>query len=111
MSVMIDQHYLVATLVIAGLGSAALVTLAGVAVLRRRSWSYSFVAVALGAILVRSLLGSMIIGDYISHASHHLLEHLLDAFIIGLLFAAIYTARTVEPDVPLDEDQLERRHD
>ncbi|MGZ0747231.1 MULTISPECIES: DUF7471 family protein [unclassified Haloparvum] len=104
---MIDQHYLIATLVIAGLGSAALVALASVAVLRRRSWSHSFVAIALGALLTRSLLGSMIVGGHISHGTHHLLEHLLDAFITGLLFAAIYTARTVEQEPPLDEDQLE----
>jgi ABC-type branched-subunit amino acid transport system permease subunit len=83
-------------LVLTTLGSAALGALAGMALYRRRSLPYFLVTVAIGTLLLRSLLGIGTLGGVTSMATHHLLEHLLDAVVIGLLFAAVYVARSAD---------------
>lgn len=95
-------------LTVTGLGSAALVALAGAALLRRRSWPYFLVTVALGSLALRTFLGAVTIGGFVSLHAHHVLEHLLDALVVGLLFAAVYAARTVAPDPPLDDHESSR---
>ena len=104
---MAPQLALVAILTVAGLGSAVLVAVASAAFLRRRSWSYFLVTVALGALVVRTLLGAITIGGIISLETHHIIEHLLDALAVGLLFAAVYAARTVRPNPALDDQYLQ----
>jgi hypothetical protein len=79
---------------IAGLASAGLVGLALVALLRRRSWSYLLVALALATLLARTgvAVGSMT--GRIGPTTHHTLEHALDVAMAGLVIAAVVTARS-----------------
>jgi len=79
---------------LAGLASAGLVGLALVALLRRRSWSYLLVALALVTLLARTgvAVGSMT--GRIGPATHHTLEHALDVAMAGLVIAAVVTARS-----------------
>lgn len=99
---MADQHLLPVVLAVTGLGSAALVAVALTALFRRRSLSYFLVTMALGTLLLRSFLGAVTVGGIVSQHDHHLLEHVLDAIVIGLLFTAVYTARSIDPPSPSD---------
>lgn len=100
---MATPQTLLVILGLAGLGSAALVALSASALLRRRSWSYFLVTLAIGSLLLRTFLGAAVMGGYLPISLHHVLEHLLDGLIVGLLFAAVYVARSVDPDPPLRE--------
>lgn len=91
------EHPLWVIITIATLGSLALVVVAGTALLRRRTWSYLFITAAIGTLVVRSLVGFLSLGGPVHIETHHVLEHLFDVVAIGLLFAAIYAARTVDP--------------
>lgn len=91
------EHSLWAIITVATLGSSALVVVAGMAYLRRRSWSYLFITVAIGMLVVRSVVGLFALGGPLQIGTHHVLEHLLDVVAIALLFAAIYVARTTDP--------------
>lgn len=99
------EHPLWVIITVATLGSAALVVVAGVALLRRQTWSYLFITVAIGMLMVRSLVGILSLGGPVHVETHHILEHLFDVVAIGLLFAAIYAARTVTPEHQLNDYQ------
>lgn len=99
---MADQYFLHAVLVVAGLGSAAFVAVATAALFRRRSLSYLLVTIALGMLLLRTFLGAVTLGGLVSAHTHHLLEHGIDATVIGLLFVAVYAARRFEPASPTE---------
>lgn len=99
---MTDEFVLPVILVIAGLGAAALVTISVMALYRRQTLSYFLVTLSIGMLLLRSLLGSVMLGGLMSHYTHHLLEHLLDVIVIGLLFTAVFTARRIDPERPSD---------
>lgn len=98
---MADQ-YLLVVLAVASLGSAVLVALATIALLRRRSVSYSLVAAAIGALLVRNLLGVVTHGGMLPGHTHHVVEHALDVVVVGLLFAAVVLARRTVSELPAD---------
>lgn len=100
---MATPQTLLVILGLAGLGSAALVVLSVSALLHRRSWSYFLVTLAIGSVLLRTLLGAATMGGYMPLSLHHVLEHLLDGLIVGLLFTAVYVARSVDPSPPLAE--------
>lgn len=102
---MFEQHTLVGVLVVGGLGAAALVVVAGLALLRRRTLSYLLVTGAIAGVALRAVLGAVTVGGALPVEAHHLLEHALDALVVGLLFGAIYAARTAEPDRHLDENR------
>lgn len=97
---MAGEYLLYAVLVIAGLGSTLLVGTPMLVLLRRRSLSYFLVTLALAALVLRSLLGAVMVGDLISAHIHHILEHVLDVVVIALLFIAVITARRVEFEMP-----------
>jgi len=98
-----DQLTLYASLVVAGIGSVLLVVLASAALFRRRSLSYFLITMAIGTLALRSFLGAVTVAGYLSLRSHHVLEHVLDALVIGLLFAAVYAVRTIRPDPQREE--------
>lgn len=100
-----DQLTLYASLVVAGVGSAVLVTLAGIALFQRRSLSYFLITMAIGTLALRSFLGGVMLAGYMSPHMHHVVEHLLDALVIGLLFAAVYAVRTIRPEPPFEENR------
>lgn len=95
---MSDECLLPVILVVAGYGSAVLVGISAVALFRRQSLPYFLVTLAIGTFLLRSLLGAVVLGGMVSSHTHHLLEHVLDALVMGLLFTAVYAARQVEPE-------------
>lgn len=101
------EELLLVILAITAVGSAVLGSLAGMALFRRRSLSYFLVTIAIGTLLLRSFLGMVTIPGLISTHTHHVLEHILDTLVIGLLFAAVYVARSIEPDSQLTENQLD----
>lgn len=98
-----DQFTLHASLVVAGLGSALLVAVAGAALFRRRSLSYLLVTLAIVILALRSFLGVVTVAGHLSLHGHHVVEHALDALVIGLLFAAVYAVRTMRPGSRLRE--------
>lgn len=100
-----SQLTLLVILMLAGIGSASLVAVSTGALLRRRSWSYFLVTLAIGTLTLRTFLGAVMVGDFISPDMHHTLEHLLDVLVIGLLFGAVYLARTIGPT-----DEFEHSH-
>lgn len=85
---------------LAGLASAGLVGLALVALLRRRSWSYLLVALALLTLLARTGVAVGAMTGSIDTATHHVLEHGLDVAMAGLVIAAVVTARSVHRSSP-----------
>lgn len=104
------EHPLWIVVTVATIGSSLLVLLAGMALLRRRTWSYLFITVAIGMMAIRSLVGILALWDPLEVETHHVLEHLFDVVAISLLFAAIYVARTVDPDrQPPPNESIEDR--
>lgn len=95
---MADEFILPVILVVAGLGSGVLAGVAALALFRRQSLSYFLVTLAVGTLLLRSFLGVVTLGGLVSAHEHHLLEHVLDAVVIGLLFSAVYAARRIDPE-------------
>lgn len=91
------------TLVATGLGAAGLVAAGAAATLRRRRAAYGLVTLALAAIVLRTVVGGSFLLGHLGGAVHHLLEHLLDGAIIGLLLGAIYLARRRPVDCPADD--------
>ncbi len=88
---------------VAGLASAGLVGLALVALLRRRSWSYLLVALALLTLLARTAVAVGSMTGTIGTATHHTLEHVLDVAMAGLVIAAVVTARSARRSVASHE--------
>jgi hypothetical protein len=84
---------------VAGLASAGLVGLALVALLRRRSWSYLLVALALLTLLARTAVAVGSMTGTVGTTTHHTLEHLLDVAMAGLVIAAVVTARSARRSV------------
>ena len=74
---------------VAGLLGVTLLVLAGRLAHRRRTLSHALIAVALGALAGRSLVGIANMLGAINHDLHHLFEHGLDALIVVVLFAAV----------------------
>lgn len=90
---MSDEFLFPVILVVAGVGSAILVGISVLALFRRQSLPYFLVTLAIGTFLLRTFLGAVMLGGMLSSHMHHLIEHLLDAVAMGLLFMAVYTAR------------------
>lgn len=88
---------LLSTLALAATGSAMLVALALVALGRRRSGSYLLVTLALGTLFARTAVGWLTAADLVVPATHHLLEHGLDAATAIFLLGAVAIARREVP--------------
>jgi hypothetical protein len=84
---------LTAALLVAGLGGSAIVALSLVALLRRRSGTYLLVTLAVATILARTAVAAVSLQGTLDAGTHHLAEHALDAVMVGLVIAAVYTAR------------------
>jgi len=101
-----DHLVLSLVLALAGLGSAVMIGLALAALVRRQSWSYLLVTLALATLLGRTAVAAGSMSGVVSTASHHTLEHLLDVLMAALVIAAVYTARQARrapPEVREDE--------
>lgn len=80
-------------LIVAAAASALVVVLALAAFVRRRSWSYLLITLALGTLLARTVIGVLMLQRWLSPSVHHLLEHGLDVVMVGLLIGAVWLAR------------------
>lgn len=85
---------LLAAIVLATVGTAALLGLAIGAFVRRRSRPYLLIVGALAALLGRSAVAGVAAAGLVSLAEHHVLEHGLDVLLVSLVIAAVYHART-----------------
>ncbi|WP_435196750.1 DUF7471 family protein [Natronomonas sp. EA1] len=91
---MTEEFILAVLLAIAGLASAAVIGLSLAALLRRKSWSYLLVTLALATLLARTAVAVGTMWGMIPDSAHHTLEHGLDVAMASLVIAAVYTART-----------------
>lgn len=81
-------------LVLAGLGSSAVIGLALAALVRRRSWSYLLVTLAVATVFLRTAVAFVTMTGGMALSTHHLVEHALDVAMIALVVAAVLTARS-----------------
>ena len=81
---------LVALLVLAGIGSVIVFTLAVLALHRRRSTPHLLIVGALGALVGRTVVGLSVYAGLLTTEFHHVIEHGLDVVIAVLLLGAIY---------------------
>ena len=88
---------LAALLGVGAFGGAAILGLALAALVRRRSWPYLLVALALGTLLVRVAAGAVYVQGTLGSDTHHLLEHGLDIVMAALVIAAVVFARDASP--------------
>ena len=96
---------LFAILLLAGIGTTVLFVLGVIAYRRRRSTPYLLITLALGALVVRTVVGLGTVLGAVPMGLHHLVEHGLDFLIAVLLLCAIYQSgsTTVENS---DHDRL-----
>lgn len=92
-----DEHLLTAVLVAGALASGFIIALPLVAFVRRRSWPYLLVTLALGTLLVRTGFGMLSVQGSVAPVPHHIVEHGLDVLTVALLLGAVYLARGVGP--------------
>ncbi|KYH26058.1 hypothetical protein HAPAU_11490 [Halalkalicoccus paucihalophilus] len=86
-------HYslpLIGIILAAGLGTATLFALSVLAFVRRRTRQYLLVTVALGALVVRSVVGLGTVLALVPMSIHHLVGHGLDVLIAAFVLLAIY---------------------
>jgi heme A synthase len=87
----------VATLLVLTLAAALTAVVAGLAVaafVQRRSRPYLLVALALSALVARTVVGLGAYTAMLGTADHHLLEHGLDVVMAALVIAAVYLVRS-----------------
>lgn len=80
-------------LVFQGLLAVILCTLVGIAYHRRRSLPYLFVWIATATLVVESLAGIVGLVLSLNPFLHLIIDHGLDILLIGMVLAAIYSAR------------------
>jgi hypothetical protein len=88
--------FLLFVLVLAGVGTTAVFVLSVVAYRRRRERSYLLISVAIGLLVVRTVIGFGTVRGITPMLYHHLVEHTFDFLIAALVLAAAYVggART-----------------
>ena len=97
-------------LVLSGIGSLIVFALAVSAFRRRRSLPYLLITAALGALVLRPIVGTGTALGYVSMTAHHTIEHGLDVLIAGLLIAAVLSVGSLESEPANDvDDELRGR--
>ncbi|WP_255168210.1 DUF7471 family protein [Natrononativus amylolyticus] len=91
----VDWH-LALLLALSGVGSLVVFALALSAFRRRRSLPYLLITAALGALVLRPIVGTGTVLGYVPMDLHHTVEHLLDVVIAGLLIAAVVSVGSLE---------------
>ena len=82
---------LIAVLGLATLGTLALFVVAAVSTRRRRSRPYILLTVAIGLLVLRSVVGIGTVLGSVPMVVHHLTEHGFDFLIALLVLSAIYS--------------------
>lgn len=101
---MTEDLVLALLLALAGLGSAGVMGLALAALVRRRSWPYLLVTLALVTLLARTGVAVASMWLLLPAGTHHLLEHALDVLMAALVIAAVLTARHARREVTGERD-------
>lgn len=92
-----DWH-LAFLLALSAVGSLVVFALALSALRRRHSLPYLLITAALGALVLRPVVGTGTVLGYVSMNAHHTVEHLLDVVIAGFLIAAVVSVGSLERD-------------
>jgi hypothetical protein len=93
---------LIGIIALAGVGTTVLFLIGATAYRDRRSTPYLLITLALGALVVRTVVGLGTVFGAVPMGVHHLVEHGLDFFIAASLLAAVYrsgTIRTANDDI------------
>lgn len=94
---------LLAVIALATLGTVGLFLIGLVAYSRRRTPRYLLVTLALGALVVRTVVGLGTVLGIVPMTAHHLVGHGLDFLIAVLILAAAYLTGTDVPVTPLSD--------
>lgn len=81
---------LLAVILLAAFGTVALFLIGVTVLVRRRSIRYLLVTAALGALVLRTLIGLATVFGVVPMTLHHLLSHGLDFLIAILVLSAVY---------------------
>ncbi len=92
-----DSLVLTVALLLAGLGASGIIGLALAGFARRRSRPYLLIVFAVATVLLRTVVAGLSMQGMVPNARHHLAEHLLDVVMVGLVIAAVLTARSASP--------------
>ncbi|MFC7129873.1 DUF7471 family protein [Haloferax chudinovii] len=95
--------WMTAVVVLAGVSSVTLAALGVAVFLRRRTRSHLLVALALLAFASRAAVAALTLTGVLSEFDHHVVEHLLDLAMAGLVLAAIYYARSIEREAGVND--------
>lgn len=93
---------LLVVLLLAGVGTTALFLIGLAAYRRRRSRTYLLITLALGTLVVRTVVGLGTVFGVVPMGVHHLVEHTFDFLIAAVLLAAIYYQRRGPSPAPAD---------
>jgi len=90
----------------AALGTGVLFAVSLVAYSRRRTHRYLLICLALGALLVRSIVGTGTVLGSVPMPIHHLVSHSLDLFVAVVVLYAVYvhTPGSLSESVPNEQE-------
>lgn len=92
-------------LLLAGIGTVLVFCLGLVAYRRRRSREYLLLTLALGALVVRTIVGWGTVVGAVPMVVHHILEHGLDFTIAVIILYTAYRSRSEPPVTTHRESQ------
>jgi hypothetical protein len=84
---------LMGIILLAGVGTGALFAVSSLAYAQRRSRRYLLVTVAVGLLVLRSLVGIGTVMGYTPMVVHHVVEHTFDFLIAALVLYAVVRSR------------------
>jgi hypothetical protein len=84
---------LLAIVLLAGLGTGILFFVSFLAYWQRRSVRYLLITVAVGALFLRSIVGTGTVLGYTPMVVHHLIEHTFDFLIASLILYAVLRSK------------------
>ncbi len=84
---------LLGVILLAGVGTGSLLVVSSLAYARRRSRRYLLVTLAVGLLVLRSVVGIGTVIGYTPMVVHHLIEHTSDFLIAALILYAVVRSR------------------
>ncbi len=105
----VDWH-LALLLALSAVGALIVFSLAAAAFHRRKSLPYLLITAALGALVLRPIVGAGTVLGHVPMGVHHTIEHLLDVVIAAFLIAAVLAVGSLETNsnaetTPVEEDK------
>jgi hypothetical protein len=84
---------LIGIILLAGVGTGALFAVSSLAYAQRRSRRYLLVTVAVGLLVLRSIVGIGTVMGYTPMVVHHVIEHTFDFLIAALILYAVIRSK------------------